>query len=128
MLERGLKFFGPSSRGPGLTPKSIGSQIMKSQNLEVSVKWESSSWVIREAGRYAGPGIKVDALVLQPVNSTPENIRGYIVSVYGVNQEIAKQLGYQDLKALGIGNHLTHRTPMTQLLHLGAEGRVTKGE
>lgn len=93
------------------------------------MQWEQTSWVIREAGCSSGPGIKVDALVIQPKGSSPGNIRGYIVAVHGVDQEVAKQLGYADLKLLGVGSHLTQRIPQrTCLLHLLADGRVEKGE
>ena len=101
---------------------------MNPQNLEVSVRWESTSWVIREAGSYSGPGIKADALVIQPHNSKPGATRGFIVSVHGIDQEVAKQLGFADLKLLGVGNHLTHRIPPERLLYLGANGEVTKGD
>ena len=101
---------------------------MKPQNLEVSVKWESTSWVIREAGSYSGPGVKAGALVIQPRNSRPGDIRGVIISVYGLDQEVARQLGYPDLKLLGVGNHLTHRVPQGPLLHLGTNGEVAKGD
>ena len=101
---------------------------MNPQNLEVSVRWESSVWVIREAGYTDGPGIKADALVIQPHNSKPGAIRGFIISVHGIDQEVAKQLVFADLKQLGVGAHITKANPQgDRRLYLGADGEVTKG-
>lgn len=101
---------------------------MSLQNLEVSVRWESNAWVIREAGCFSGPGIRADAMVIEPRNSRPGDIRGTIVSVHGIDQEIARQLSFADLRQLGVGSHVTRRgNPSGRVLYLMTNGSVEKG-
>ena len=67
--------------------------------------------------------------MIRPHNSKPGAIRGVIISVHGIDQEIAKQLAFADLKQLGVGAHITKAHPQGDLrLYLGANGEVTKGE
>lgn len=99
-------------------------------NLEVVVKRENGRWVIREFGYPGSPGIKVDALVVSAANHGDDFVQGRIVAIHGLDQEIASQLNLAQLKSLGVGSQAgrgRHAWGRTNL-HLGADGKITKGQ
>jgi len=79
---------------------------LRSENLEVIVKWESGAWAIRRAGDSRGPGIRVDSLVMNASSIREGSVKGCIEAVYGLDQEVASQLNGPHRHMLGIGAHI----------------------
>ncbi len=76
---------------------------MKNEYLEVRASWNGTTWKLKELGNTAEVGIKADALVMRVTRHGKGWAEGYIVSVYGLDQEVASQLDNASLKLLGVG-------------------------
>lgn len=52
------------------------------------------------------PGIKVDGAILNATHIGEGVVDGHIISVHGLDFEVARHLSRQQLSLLGVGNHL----------------------
>lgn len=74
-------------------------------------------------------GIRVDALVMRATRSGKGFAQGYIVSIHGLDQEVASRLNNAQLKTLGVGAQfrsqaVAPRWAKTKRVNLTAAGAV----
>lgn len=77
--------------------------------------------MITDPLRAGDPGIKVDGAVVNATHIGDEFVDGHIISVHGLDWEVAQHLSRQQLSLLGVGNHLRPKS-VTKIP--GTAGRV----
>lgn len=106
---------------------------MKIETLEVRATWNGTSWIIRERGETRGGGISAENLVMRAQRPGKDFVEGFIVSVHGLDQEVANRLNSAELRLLGVGAQfrsqraVAPRRSHTQVYHLGASGSIEIG-
>jgi hypothetical protein len=105
---------------------------LKTETLEVRADWNGTHWVIKELGNTAQVGLKADALVMRATHEGRGFAEGYIVSIHGLDPEVASQLNNALLRLLGVGaqfrpQSVAPKWARTRRVNLTASGLVTGG-
>ena len=98
--------------------------MKKSDLCGLRLSWNNENWVITDPLRAGDPGIKVDGAVVSATHIGDGFVDGHIVSVHGLDWEVAQHLSRQQLSLLGVGNHLRPKS-VTKIP--GTTGRVSLG-